>query len=92
MSDSQGTYVGIIESGLNEIISPFLQKLAATYSRFTRTEIQVANLIKSGKSSKEIAELLNVSTGTVETHRNNIRNKLGLRHKNINLQAHLLSL
>jgi DNA-binding CsgD family transcriptional regulator len=92
LSDSQGTYLGIIESGLNEIISPFLRNMAATYSRFTRTEIQVANLIRSGASSKEIAELLNVSTGTVETHRNNIRNKLGLRHKDINLQAHLLSL
>ena len=92
LSDTQGTYVAIIESGLNEIISPFLQNMAAIYSRFTRTEIQVADLIKSGKSSKEIAELLTVSTGTVDTHRNNIRNKLGLRHKNINLQSHLLSL
>ena len=92
LSDSQGTYLGVIESGLNEIISPFLRNMAATYSRFTRTEIQVANLIKGGKSSKEIAELLTVSTGTVETHRNNIRNKLGLRHKDINLQSHLLSL
>ena len=55
--------MGIIESGLNEIISPFLHKLAAMYSRFTRTEIQVANLIRSGKSSKEIAELLNCLHG-----------------------------
>lgn len=92
LSDAQATYLGIIESGLNEIISPFLQKMGAVYSRFTRTEIQVANLIRSGKSSKEIAQTLNVSLSTVVTHRNNIRNKLALRHKNLNLQGYLLSL
>ena len=92
LNDTQGTYVAIMESSLNEIISPFLQKVAAIYSRFTPTEIQVADLIKNGKSSKEISKLLNVSTGTVVTHRNNIRNKLGLRHKNLNLQTYLLSL
>ncbi len=92
MSGAQATYVGIIESGLNEIISPFLRKMSAVYSRFTRTEIQVANLIRNGKSSKEIAQTLNVSLSTVITHRNNIRNKLALRHKNLNLQGYLLTL
>ena len=84
LSDSQTMYLGILESGLNEIVSPFLQRMTAIYSHFTPTEIQVANLIRSGKTSKEIAELLNVSAATVDTHRNNIRNKLGLRNnKNI---------
>jgi PAS domain S-box-containing protein len=92
LSDAQATYVGIIESGLTEIISPFVQKMNAVYSRFTRTEIQVANLIRSGKSSKEIARTLNVSLSTVITHRNNIRNKLAIRHKNLNLQGYLLTL
>lgn len=92
LSDPQATYLTIIESGLNQIISPFLQKLGGVYSRFTPTEIQIANLIRSGKGSKAIAETLNVSVGTVKTHRNNIRNKLGLRNKNTNLQTYLLSL
>jgi PAS domain S-box-containing protein len=92
LSDVQEAYVNTIESGLDQIVSPFLHKLGAVYSGFTRTEIQVADLIRSGKSSKEIAKVLNVSEGTVEGHRNNMRKKLGLRHKNINLQAHLLSL
>jgi PAS domain S-box-containing protein len=92
LSGTQGSYVNIIESSLNEIISPFLHKMAARYAGLTRSEIQVANMIKGGKSSKEIANALNVSIGTVETHRNSIRKKLGLRHKNGNLQAHLLSL
>ena len=94
LSDSQRTNLDIIESGLNEIVSPFLQRMAAIYSRFTPSEIQIANLIRSGKTSKEIARLINVSRATVDTHRNNIRNKLGLRNnKNINnLRTYLLSL
>jgi len=93
LSDSQTTYLGILESSLNEIVSPFLQKMAAIYSRFTPSEIQVANLIRSGKTSKEIAELLNVATATVDTHRSNIRKKLGLtNNKDINnLRTYLLS-
>jgi PAS domain S-box-containing protein len=92
LSDTQQIYLSFIESGLNEIVSPFLQRTAALSPRFTRAEIQIANLIRTGKSSKEMAEVLNVSEGTIEAHRNSIRSKLGLKHKNINLQAHLLSL
>ncbi len=94
LSDSQTTYLDILESGLNQIASPFLQKMSAIYSRFTPSETQIANLIRGGKTSKEIAELLHVSTATVDTHRNNIRKKLGLRNnKNVNnLRTYLLSL
>ena len=52
LNDAQGTYLGIIESGLNEVISPFLHKLGAMYSRFTRTEIQVANLIRTARAAR----------------------------------------
>jgi PAS domain S-box-containing protein len=92
LSDNQMVYLGILETNLRDIISPFLQKMTSSYSLFTPTEIQVASLIKSGKTSKEIAELMNVSTGTIDTHRNNIRSKLDLNNKKINLRTHLLSL
>jgi len=62
------------------------------YSNFTPTEIQVANLIKAGKTSKEIAQIMSVSTGTIDTHRNNIRSKLNLNGKKLNLRAYLISL
>ncbi len=88
----QSAYVDIIETNLNDILSPFLQKMSLKYSNFTPTEIQVANLIKAGKTSKEIAEIMKVSVGTVDTHRNNIRSKLSLNKKKINLRAYLLSL
>ncbi len=87
----QMAYLDIIETNISDIISPFLQRMSLKYSKFTQTELQVANLVKVGKNTKEIAELMNVSTGTIDSHRNNIREKLGLNKKKINLRAYLLS-
>lgn len=87
----QTAYLGIIESNLNNIISAFAQKLSSKYLGLTSKEIQVADLIREGKTSKEIAELLNVSMSAVEFHRNNIRTKFDLKNKKVNLRSYLLS-
>lgn len=92
MDNNDMTYVNLIESSLNEILSPFSRKLSAKFSQLTPKEIQVANLIKDGKSSKEIAKLLNVSSGAIDVDRYRIRTKLGLKHKKANLQSYLTSL
>ena len=92
LTESQTAYMDMIESSLNHVISPLLQKMKGAYSRLTPTEIQVADMIRSGKTTKEIATLLSVSTGTVEGHRNSIRKKLGLSNKKANLQSYLSSL
>ena len=92
LGQAQKALLNIIESELKNAVSPFLQKLTAVYARFTPAEIQVADLVKSGKSTKEIAELLSIGTGTVDTHRKSIRNKLALSNKKINLQTYLRSL
>ena len=88
----QKAYVNIIETHLGDIISPFLSNLTSKYSNLTPREIQIANLIREGKTTKEIAQLLNSSTATIDFHRNNIRNKLGLKDKNTTLMAYLISL
>jgi len=92
LDDRQAAYVQLLESSLGDIISPFLQKLSAQYLNLTPTEIQVANLVREGKSTKEISELLNISKRAVEFHRNNIRDKLGLKKEKANLRSYLLSL
>jgi DNA-binding CsgD family transcriptional regulator len=83
--------LSILDSNLKNVISPFTQKLSSKYLNLTPKEIQVASLIKEGRSSKEIAEVLNVATSSIDFHRNNIRNKFGLKNKKISLRSHLLS-
>jgi len=91
LSDRQVSHLEIVESNLNNIISPFLRSLTSKYLNLTPRETQVATLIKEGKTSKDISELLTMSLAAVEFHRSNIRKKLGLRNKKANLQSHLSS-
>jgi PAS domain S-box-containing protein len=83
--------VDILELHLNDVLSPFAHKLSAKYLSLTDREIQIANLIKGGKSTKEIAEFFNVSESAVNIHRYRIRHKLNLTKKH-NLRAYLSSL
>jgi PAS domain S-box-containing protein len=91
LNTNQRTLVNIMESNLKNIISPFISKLSSKYFNFTPMEIKVANLVKEGKTNKEIAELLCLSKNTILFHRYNIRSKLRLKNKKINLRSHLLS-
>lgn len=85
-------YVDIMESNLMDIISPFSRKISLKYRHLTPKEIQIANFIKEGKTSKEIADLLNVSKSAVDIHRYRLRNKLGLNKVKANLRSHLATL
>lgn len=84
-------YVDVLESNLKDIISPFSQKMSVKFLNLTNREIQIANLVKEGLTTKEIASFLNVSEAAINLHRYRIRQKLGLT-KTQNLQSYLSTL
>jgi PAS domain S-box-containing protein len=86
------THVQILESNLKGIISPFAQKLSLQFLHLTQKEIQIANLIKEGKTTKEIARFMNLSKFAIDTHRAHLRSKLGLTNKKANLRTYLSSI
>ncbi len=91
LNEVQSTYVNNLKSSLDDVISPFVHRMSAKYLNLTPSEIQVANLVKQGKATKEIAQMLNMSARTIDTHRYNIRKKIGLKNKKINLRTYLSS-
>lgn len=91
LTKNQRHCIEFLESGLQDIISPFAQKLTSWYMHITPGELQVANLVKEGRTSKEIAEILNSTERAVVAHRTNLRKKFGLKKKT-NLRTYLLSL
>ena len=91
LTTQQQTLANILQSNLDNILSPLISNLTATRLNLTPMEIRVANLVKEGRTNKEIAELLGVSKNTILFHRYNIRTKLGIKNKKVNLRAHLLS-
>jgi PAS domain S-box-containing protein len=92
LDSRQKAFLNIMESNLQEITSQFARKISLRELNLTPTEIQIANMIRQGNSSKEIAEIMNVSIRTVDAHRRNIRKKIGLNQKRANLRSYLLSL
>lgn len=84
--------VDILESNLNNVLSPFLKSMASRHINLTPKEIQVADLMQKGKTTKEISQILNLSMRTIDIHRYNIRRKLNMTNKKVNLQSYLLSL
>lgn len=92
LTDLQKAYLDKVKSSLMDITSPFARKISNEYLSLTPNEIQVASFIKEGKSSKEIATLMNLSQNTIQTHRYNIRIKLGLQNSKESLRSYLLTL
>lgn len=92
LNSDQMAYLSVLESNINDIISPFITRLSSDFLKFTPMEIQVANLIKEGKTTKQIGALLHISQNTVLFHRYNLRSKLGIRNKKVNIRSYLQSI
>ena len=85
-------YVQMLRKNLQELTSSFGAKLTNKKAKLTSREIEICNMVKNGITSKEIASLLNISFLTIEKHRINIRRKLGIINKDINLASFLKTL
>lgn len=90
LDPAHATMVGFVEANLKEVLSPFLDNM----KRFNLTprQIEIVALIKTGRTTKDIAELLHISKAAVEKHRLLIRRRLDLNNRKKNLRAYLLSL
>jgi PAS domain S-box-containing protein len=91
LDEQQRVHLNLLEINLNWIVKPLKKGLRAEYIKLTPTEIQVANMVKHGKSTKRISEMMHLSPRTVEFHRDNIRKKFGIKKKKINLRSYLLT-
>ncbi|MBU0477436.1 PAS domain-containing protein [bacterium] len=89
LEKTAGKYVDLLKNHLGELVSSFGRKIRGKRLNLTPREIEICNMIKGKLTSKEISGLLNISYQTVEKHRKNIRRKMGIHKKDINLTSFL---
>lgn len=92
LSEKQRLLIEIVDNNLKDIISPFLKSLSNLGILLTPQETEVANLVRDGRSTKEIAEIMGLSTSGVEFHRKRLRKKFGLTNSSKNLRSFLLTI
>jgi DNA-binding NarL/FixJ family response regulator len=94
LNKHQKELLGICEDNISRITSSFVSSMMdnGKVRSLTHRETTIANLIVQGKSSQEISTILNISESTINYHRNNIRKKVGIKNKSINLQVYLKQL
>ena len=85
-------HVEFLEKSLQEIASPFVDAASSIFTHLSPREIEICQMIRNRLSSKEIANTLGISPATIHKHREMIRKKLKLQHKDINLNSYLRSL
>lgn len=91
ISPKAGSFLDVLESKLESLASPLLNSLSSRYPALSIKELRVADLIRDGKTTKEIAQLFHITPAAVDFHRNSIRRKLGIKNRKVNLQSYLLS-
>lgn len=87
--DSRTGYLTLLREQLISLTLDFTATPDGDLLKLSKTELKVCQFIKAGLTGKEICEAMNISFETIQTHRKNIRKKLGLRGKDINLHSFL---
>ena len=91
LTSVQRQLLDVVRMNIKEVVGTPIADVSEKYYIFSPSELQVANLIKNGKTTKEIAHFMRLSTRTVESYRNSIRKKLGLQNRRVNLRTYLSS-
>ncbi len=92
LNEDQASLFEIIEANLADVVSPFTYRLSMKHLGVTKREFDIAGLVRQGRKNKEIARLLGITRRTVETHRRNLRVKLGIDNHKINLRSYLIGM
>ena len=82
-------YTGLLRRSLEEIASPLVSKISQAHEALTPAELQICDLVGQGLTAKEISQIRSISPVTVLRHRQNIRKKLGITNKQVNLASYL---
>ncbi|MDX9827178.1 MAG: LuxR C-terminal-related transcriptional regulator [Spirochaetia bacterium] len=82
------SYLALLVSEIRQQMT-VIGKGPESASSLSPREREIAVQVRNGRTSKEIAELLGIAEATVERHRHNIRRKLRLVDKSVNLASHL---
>ena len=91
LSKDQQVILDIIRQNLEEIVSPHTLAMSRFHS-LTQIELSICNMIKSGLRTKEIAQFRKVSEATIHRQRENIRRKLKITNRPVNLSNYLQGL
>lgn len=89
LSRQQQRAIEQIEQGLEEIVSPFIDKVSRDVATLSPTELRICAFIRRGLAVKEIAEVEHLSPETIAAHRRSIRRKLGIANRKVNLTSYL---
>lgn len=84
-------YMAAAQANLLDVFSDHSPDLALINARLAPRELQIVHYIRQNKTSKEIADILGLTASTVESYRENIREKLRLKNQKINLKKFLTS-
>ena len=62
----------------DEVSNDFIKKIKSKFPKLTKTDLKICTYLQLNLSSKEIAQLMNVTVRGVEIHRYRLRKKLNL--------------
>jgi len=89
VNEKQAETIRIIQAHIDSISQQFSPKAREIMLKLSPRESMISDLVRQGKTSKDIAEILHIGLRTVETYRNNLRKKLGINKKKVSLQTFL---